>query len=153
MTKGFHIWKIHVGFFKVGSKSIRSVMFSTADTSVICLNGVPFMLLNECFISQQSDLLSILIIWNIVARPFTSALLPYNGPVSLGYTNWEMLLHKLEKNISTCSLRLIRECDNKKMHQNIRGVLWTPTLIMYSIHLNNLIWKRSILTLCIKWVI
>lgn len=50
MIKGFYIWKIYVGFFKVGFKLIRSVMFSVVDTLVICLNGVLFMLLNECFI-------------------------------------------------------------------------------------------------------
>lgn len=61
------------------------------------------------FISQRSDLLSILIIWSIVPRLFTSALLPYNGSVSLVYINWRMLLNKLEKNKSTCCLWLIRE--------------------------------------------
>lgn len=105
------------------------------------------------FISRRSDLLSILIIWSIVPRLLTSVLLPYNGPASLGYTNWGMLLHKPEKHIATCSAINQRYCDNEKMHQNIRGILWTPTLIMYSIHLNNLIWKRSILTQCIKTVI
>lgn len=104
MLKGFHILKICVGVFKVGSKSIRSVMFNTADMSVICQNGVPFTLLNECFISQQSDLLSILIIWSVVPRLFTPALLLYNGPVPLAYTNGGMLLHTLGKNISTRSL-------------------------------------------------
>lgn len=49
IAKGFCIMKIHVAFFKVGSKSIRSVMFNTAKVSVICQNGGPFILLNECF--------------------------------------------------------------------------------------------------------
>lgn len=39
----------NVGFFKVGSKSITSLMLNFADMSVICQNGVPFMLLNEHF--------------------------------------------------------------------------------------------------------
>lgn len=48
ITKGFCIMKIHVRCFKVGSKSIRSVMLNIAKLSVICQNGVPFILLNEC---------------------------------------------------------------------------------------------------------
>lgn len=49
ITKEFCIMKIHFRYFKVGSKSIRSVMLNTAKLSVICQNGVPFILLNECF--------------------------------------------------------------------------------------------------------
>lgn len=79
--------EINVGFFEVGSKSITSLMLSTADMSVICQNGEPFILLNEHFHLPEESSAAHPYNMEHCSQAIYISTAPYNGPLSLVYIN------------------------------------------------------------------